>query len=97
MFNSDNLSKEEIELYKNIDFYKLKNMDIREVKREDLVDINDIEIDINLPYELKILKFLQKIKNPYFFKVGDVIVNATYNESNNKVTIEDCINTHFKS
>ncbi|WP_250277553.1 DUF6870 family protein [[Clostridium] colinum] len=97
MFNSYNLSKEEIKLYKNIDFDKLKNMDIREVKREDLVDISKIKIDANLPYQLKILNFLKVIKNPYFFKVGDIIVNTTYNECNNNITIEDCINTHFKN
>ena len=92
MKNKFNISKEELEDYKNIDFNKLKNMDINSIRLEDLKDINDIEIDDSLPYELKVLKFIQQIKNPYFFKVGDVIVNSTYNEPKENIYIEDCLN-----
>ena len=79
------------ELSKNIDFEKLKNMDIMEVKLEDLIDINDLDIDDSLPYEIKILKFVQQIKNPFFFKVGNIIVNSTYNDTKNNIYIEDCL------
>ncbi len=92
MKNKFNISKEELEDYKNIDFKKLKNMDINSIRLEDLKDINDIEIDDSLPYELKVLKFIQQIKNPYFFKVGDVIVNSAYNEPKENIYIEDCLN-----
>ncbi len=92
MKNKFNISKEELEDYKNIDFNKLKNMDINSIRLEDLKDINDIEIDDSLPYELKVLKFIQQIKNPYFFKVGDVIVNSAYNEPKENIYIEDCLN-----
>lgn len=92
MENKFNISKEELENYKNIDFHKLKNMDIMNIKLEDLQDINDVQIDDSLPYELKLLKFIQQIKNPYFFKVGNVIVNSTYNEPKENIYIEDCLN-----
>ncbi len=92
MKNKFNISKEELENYKNIDFNKLKNMDINSIRLEDLKDINDIEIDDSLPYELKVLKFIQQIKNPYFFKVDDVIVNSTYNDPKENIYIEDCLN-----
>ena len=91
MENKFYVSKEEIEAYKNIDFEKLKNMDIMEVKLEDLIDINDLDIDDSLPYEIKILKFVQQIKNPFFFKVGNIIVNSTYNDTKNNIYIEDCL------
>nr|WP_317359407.1 hypothetical protein [uncultured Tyzzerella sp.] len=92
MKNKFNISKEELEDYKNIDFNKLKSMDINNIRLDDLKDINDIEIDDSLPYELKVLKFIQQIKNPYFFKVGDVIVNSNYNEPKENIYIEDCLN-----
>ncbi len=95
MFDNIKLSKEEIEMYKSIDFDKLKNLNIKEVKKEDLVDIRNIDIDVNLPQELKILQFIKMIKNPYFFKVGDVVVNTIYNDTDNKMSIEDYISIKF--
>lgn len=45
---------------------------------QSLVDIRDVRIDAALPQEEKIRSFIEQIKDPYRFKVGDVVVNVSY-------------------
>ena len=45
--------------------YSMKNVDVRTVDRDRLVDINEIEIDDNLPPKERAEAFLRQIKNPY--------------------------------
>lgn len=52
-----------------------------------LVDIRDVKIDKSLPAEERIKSYVKQIKNPYKFKVGDVIVKVSF--SGNKNTISD--------
>ena len=58
-----------------------KNMD-------GLIDIRDVKLDSSLGQAERIQSFLQQIKNPYCFKVGDVIVNVGYTEGG--ATLNDC-------
>lgn len=44
----------------------------------ELVDIRDVVIDRTLPAEERIKSYVQQIKNPYCFKVGDVKVRVSY-------------------
>ena len=59
-----------------------KNMD-------GLIDIRDVKLDSSLGQAERIQSFLQQIKNPYCFKVGDVIVNVAYTEGG--ATLNDCV------
>ena len=43
-----------------------------------LVDIRDVEIDKTLPIEERMKSYVEQIKNPYMFKVGDTIVRVSY-------------------
>ena len=43
-----------------------------------LVDIRDVKIDKTLPTEERIKSYVKQIKNPYKFKVGDVIVKVSF-------------------
>lgn len=90
------IDNKKLDLLKNIDFEKLKNIDIRTVDKEELVDIKDINIDSTLPYELKILSYIEQIKNPYCYRMGDVIVKIEFDESENALTFEECINNYIK-
>ncbi|MBP3238912.1 MAG: hypothetical protein J6M24_07555 [Lachnospiraceae bacterium] len=65
----------------------MKNVDVRTVDPDTLVDIRDIKIDENLPKEERIKEYLRQVKNPYCFKVGDMVVKCSY--SNDGVTIRD--------
>ena len=44
----------------------------------ELVDIRDVVIDRTLPVEERIKSYVQQIKNPYCFRVGDVKVRVSY-------------------
>lgn len=56
---------------------------------EQLVDLRDVHIDAELPTEEKIRSFLQQIKDPYCYKVGDVVVRVAYTETDR--TLDDCV------
>lgn len=53
-----------------------------------LVDIRDVKLDSSLEQPERIRSFLQQIKNPYCFKVGNVVVNVAYTEGGS--TLNDC-------
>ena len=44
----------------------------------ELVDIRDVVIDRSLPVEERIKSYVEQIKTPYCFKVGDVKVRVSY-------------------
>lgn len=65
---------------------KLRQVDVRTVDPETLVDIREIEIDRSLPKEGRQKEFMRKIRNPYCFRVGKVAVSVGF--SANGVTFE---------
>ena len=77
------------------DFDAMKSVDIRTVDPETLVDINEINIDFNLPFVEKASAYLHQIQNPYCFKCGDVIVKLSY--ATTDITIEDCMEGFLRS
>ena len=66
---------------------EMKNVDIRTVDPETLVDVTKIEIDESLPKEERFREFIRQVKNPYCFRLGDVIVKNTY--SGDGVTLKE--------
>jgi hypothetical protein len=52
-----------------------------------LVDIRDVKIDRSKPVEDRMKSYVEQIKNPYMFKVGNTIVRVSY--SNTQSTIND--------
>ena len=55
---------------------------------DELVDIRDVKLDSSLGQAERIHSFLQQNKNPYCFRVGDVVVNVAYTEGG--PTLNDC-------
>ena len=41
--------------------------------RESLVDIRDVKLDSSMEQADRVRSFIQQVKNPYRFKVGDVV------------------------
>ncbi len=74
---------------------EMKNVDVRTVRREDLVDIRDVHIDQDLPKEERIRQFVEQIKNPYCFKVGNVVVKTTFADTDR--TLDDCLEHYFRN
>ena len=51
-----------------------------------LVDIRDVKIDRTLPSDERIRSFIEQIKNPYCFKVGDTVVKVSFADTPNTIT-----------
>ena len=69
-----------------VDFEALKQVDVRTVDPDTLVDIRTLEIDKALPREQRMAEFVRQVKNPYCFRVGKVAVSVGY--SGDGVTFE---------
>lgn len=74
---------------------EMKAVDIRTVSRDDLVDIRDVVIDQDAPKEERIKSFLRQIKNPYCFKVGNVVVKTIFADTD--VTLDDRLEHYFRN
>jgi hypothetical protein len=67
---------------------KMSEVDIRTVDRNELVDIETVEIRTDLPKEERILDYIQQIKNPYCYLSHGVVVKISFS---GKKKLEDCI------
>jgi hypothetical protein len=54
---------------------------------DSLVDVRDVKIDRSLPTEERMRSYVEQIKNPYMFKVGQTVVRVSY--ANTQATIND--------
>ncbi|MBP3759072.1 MAG: hypothetical protein J6I83_04430 [Firmicutes bacterium] len=68
-------------------FKEMKTIDVRTVDPETLVDVTGIVIDESLSKEERKAEYLRQVKNPYCFRVGDVVVKNVY--SNDGVTLQE--------
>lgn len=46
--------------------------------KKSLIDIRDIKIDTSQPTHSRMVSFVEQIRNPYLFKVGDTVVKVDY-------------------
>jgi len=81
--------------FSNIDFDALKNVDIRTVDPDDLIDLNDVKISTDLPKQERIREFVCQIKNPYCYKVGKIVVKVGF--SDDGVTLEDRLEHYLRT
>ena len=66
--------------------YMEKEMTRRELL-DSLVDIRDVKIDRSMSVEERMKSYVEQIKNPYIFKVGNTVVRVSY--ANTQATIND--------
>ncbi len=78
-----------------IDLEQMKQVDVRTVDPETLVDINDVKIDETLPREQRFADFLRQIKNPYCFRCGKTVVKLNFADTD--TTLEDCLERYLRS
>ena len=48
---------------------------------DSLVDIRDVKIDRTQPVEERMKSYVEQIKNPYLFKVGNTVVRVYLNNT----------------
>lgn len=70
------------------DLRRMAQTDIRTVNKEELVDINDVKIDPDLPYEERVLDYLRQIKNPYCYLDHGMIVKISFSGDKR---LEECL------
>lgn len=56
------------------------------IAHDQLVDIRDVKIDRSLPSDERIKSFIEQIKNPYQFKVGNTVVKVSFANTQNTIT-----------
>ncbi len=59
---------------------RMRNMDIMDLRREDLSNAEDIVIDTGKSVESRIRSFLEQTKNPYAQNVGEYILQVGFME-----------------
>ncbi len=65
----------------------MANEQSRKELLDSLVDIRDVKIDRSQPVEERMKSYVEQIKNPYMFKVGNTVVRVSY--ANTQQTIND--------
>ena len=74
---------------------RCRNVNLDDVKLEDVDEITDIKIDRRKPSNKRILEFLMKVKNSYIFKVNGKIVRIKFSDTDK--TAEDCLTSDLKN
>lgn len=65
----------------------MENERSRKELLDSLVDIRDVKIDRSISVEDRMKSYVEQIKNPYMFKVGNTVVRVSY--ANTQATIND--------
>ena len=74
---------------------RCKYIEVNEVNKDDVDELNDIKISRKKSKEEKILDFISKTKNPYIFKVNGKLVKLEFTD--NRTNAEDAITNVIKS
>lgn len=73
---------------------EMAQTDIRTVDKATLVDIKDVKIKPELPEHLRVLDYIEQIKNPYCYLDHGIIVKISLKKSQ---SIEDALIHYVKS
>jgi hypothetical protein len=60
---------------------------------DERVDIKNIELDMNASAVSRAEQYLNQVKNPYHFRVGDIAVNVEFTEGGK--SLRDCVKSYF--
>lgn len=66
---------------------ELKEINIKEVNPDELVDIREIEIDTKQSVEKRVKCYVEQVQNPYLVRVGEYVVKIGYSDC--KETLND--------
>ena len=65
----------------------MENEKTRKELLDSLVDMRDVRSDRSMSVEDRMKSYVEQIKNPYMFKVGNTVVRVSY--ANTQATIND--------
>lgn len=84
-----------MDVIQNMDFEQMKNVDVKTVDRESLVDISRIHVNSQMPREQRLADFVSQIGNPYCYRCGKVVVKVSFADTN--ATLEDRLEHYLKT
>ena len=67
-----------------------KHISDEEIDRDSLVDVSTVDIRYDLPPKERMEDVLEKIKNPFVFKIGKYVVKTTLSDDAD-CTIGECV------
>lgn len=67
------------------ELYQMKQMDETDRDNSLLADIRTVTTDTSLPPLARIEQYLQQVKNPYRYKVGDIVVTLVWTETGSTI------------
>jgi len=73
----------------------MREVDIRTVDPDTLVDIRDVKVNAALPKRERIFDFIRQVKNPYCYKCGKMVVKVSFAET--EATLEDKLESYLLS
>lgn len=74
---------------------EMKNLDIRTVDPQSLVDRRMVRINKDLPQKERLKQYVEQIKNPYCYLDGDVVVKVSFTDES--VTLEERLQAYIRS
>ena len=74
---------------------RCRKISLDEVNQDEVDEITDIKIDKRKQSGERILDFLNKVKNPYIFKVNGKLVRIRFSDTN--TTANDCLTNVLKN
>lgn len=75
---------------------RCKNVSLEDINPDEVDEITSIKIDKRKSSNERILDFLNKVKNPYIFKVNGKLVRIRFSETTDK-TADDCLTSVLKN
>ena len=73
----------------------MKQVDVRTVDRDTLMDIRDVKVDRTLPRGQRFADFLRQIGNPYCYRCGKAVVKISFADTD--ATLEDRLEHYLKT
>ena len=69
------------------EYRKLLEVDFNDTMLEDMPDLAKLQIDSLLPQEQRQIQYLNKVKNPYMVRIGNMKINVRF--ANNGVSMDE--------
>ena len=69
------------------EYRKLLDVDFNDTKLEDMPDLAKLQIDSLLPQEQRQMQYLNKVKNPYMVRIGNMKIKVRF--ANNGVSMDE--------
>lgn len=73
---------------------QMRDQDIYEIEKSDLVDIADIKIDQSAPVAERVRSLLRQVKNPYCYLCNGMVVKVSFS---GECSMEDAIRHYIDS